>query len=167
MCFLLCSCSSGCSFHPVFYPLSDKTVFNTDLKKNIYIQILESFKTFVIKISKEKPKIAKLLKKLGYNPFKKQIILLTKTLYGLKQSLKEWQLKLKTLLNELDFKPLVSNSAVFYNPDNGIFIMAFVDDYLLIGPNINEINTVKKKIVKEYIIEDRGPTAYFLRIQII
>ncbi len=91
----------------------------------------------------------------------------TKTLYDLKQSPKKWQLKLKTLLGELGFKPLVSDSAVFYNPNNDIFIMTFVDDYLFIGPNINEINAVKRKIAKEYIIEDRGPATYFLGVQII
>ncbi len=73
------------------------------------MQIPEGFKTFAIKISKEKPKIAKLFKKLGYNPSEKQIISLIKVLYGLKQSPKEWQLKFKTFLNKLDFKPLVSD----------------------------------------------------------
>ncbi len=71
------------------------------------------------------------------------------------------------LLNELDFKPLVSDSIIFYNLDNGIFIMMFVDDCLFIGFNINEINTIKRKIVKKYIIKDRGPVVYFLRVQII
>jgi len=93
--------------------------------------------------------------------------LFTKALYSLKQSSKEWQFKLKTLLNELGFKPLISNSAVFYNLDNGIFIVTFVDDYLFISPNISEINTVKRKIAKKYIIKDRNPAAYFLRVQII
>ncbi len=37
------------------------------------MQILEDFEAFVAKISKKKPKIAKLLKKLGYNPFEKQV----------------------------------------------------------------------------------------------
>ena len=85
----------------------------------------------------------------------------------MKQSLKKWQLKFKTLLNELGFKPLVSNSTVFYNPKNGIFIMTFIDDCLLIDPKLSEINVVKKKIAKEYVIKDRGPTAYFLGVQII
>ncbi len=88
-------------------------------------------------------------------------------LYGLKQSPKEWQFKFKTFLGELGFKPLVSDSAVFYNPDNGIFIVTFVNDYLFIGPNINKINVVKRKIAKEYVIKDRGPAAYFLGVQII
>jgi len=42
--------------------------------------------------------------------------------------------------------------------------MTFVDDCLFIGFNINEINAVKRKITKEYAIEDRGPAAYFLEV---
>ncbi len=68
------------------------------------------------------------------------------------------------LLSELGFKPLVSDFTIFYNPDNGIFIVMFVDDYLLIGPNISEINVVKRKIAKEYIIKDRSPVIYFLKV---
>ncbi len=140
---------------------------NTDLKEDIYMQIPEGFKAFTVKISKEKPKIAKLFKKLGYNLFERQIILFIKALYNLKQSLREWQFKFKTFLSELGFKPLVSDSAVFYNLDNGIFIVTFIDDCLFIGLNISEINVVKRKIAKEYIIEDRGPAIYFLGVQII
>src|SRR6266699_1365425 len=130
------------------------------------MQIPEGFEAFAIKISKEKPKIAKLFKKLGYNPSEKQIILFAKTLYGLKQSLRKWQLKLKTLLDELGFKPLISNSTVFYNPKNGIFIIMFINDYLLINPKLNKINAIERKIAKEYAIEDRNPNAYFLKVQI-
>jgi len=93
--------------------------------------------------------------------------LLSKALYGLKQSFREWQLKLKTLLGKLGFKLLVLDSAVFYNPESGIFIVTFINDCLLIGPKLSEINTVKRKIAKEYVIEDRGLAAYFLGVQII
>ncbi len=44
---------------------------NTDLKEDIYMQILEGFEVFTAKISKEKPKIARLFKKLSYNPSEK------------------------------------------------------------------------------------------------
>ncbi len=64
----------------------------------------------------------------------------------------------------MGFKFLVSDSTVFYNPDNGIFIVTFIDDCLFIGFNINEINVVKRKIAKEYAIEDRGPAIYFLEV---
>ncbi len=144
-----------------------RAFINTDFKEDIYIQITEGFEAFAVKISKERFKIARFFKKLGYNPFKKQIILFAKMLYGLKQSLEERQLKFKTFLSELSFKTLVLDSIVFYNPDNSIFIMTFVDDCLFIGPNISEINVIKRKIAKEYIIKDRGPAAYFFRVQII
>ena len=144
-----------------------RAFLNTDLKEDIYIQIPRGFKAFTTKSFKKKPKIARLFKKLDYNLFEKQIILFVKVLYGLKQSLRKWQLKFKILLNELSFKPLVSDSAVFYNPNNSIFIMTFINDYLFIGPNINKINVIKRKIAKEYIINDRGPVVYFLKVQII
>ncbi len=41
--------------------------------------------------------------------------------------------------------------------------MIFIDNCLLIGSKFSEINTVKKKIVKKYIIEDRSLVAYFLK----
>ncbi len=141
-----------------------KAFLNIDLKEDIYIQILEGFKTFTAKIIKEKPKIVKLFKKLGYNPFKKQIILFAKTLYGLKQSSKKWQLKLKTLFGEHGFEPLISDFTVFYNLYYGIFIVTFIDDCLFIGPRFNEINIVKRKIAKEYVIEDRVSAEYFLEV---
>jgi len=90
--------------------------------------------------------------------------LLVKVLYGLKQSFREWQLKLKTFLNKLSFKPLISDFAIFYNLNNGIFIITFIDDCLFINFNINKINAVKKKIIKEYVIEDRGSATYFFRV---
>ncbi len=62
------------------------------------MQIPKGFEAFAAKISKEKPKIARLFKKLSYNPSEKQIILFAKALYGLKQSLREWQFKLYGLL---------------------------------------------------------------------
>ena len=67
----------------------------------------------------------------------------------------------------MGFKLLVLDFAVFYNPENGIFIVTFVDDCLLIGPKFSEINAIKRKIAKEYVIEDRGPVVYFLGVQII
>ncbi len=67
-------------------------------------------------------------------------------------------------LSELSFKLLVSDSTVFYSLDNGIFIMMFVNNCLFIGFNINEINIIKRKITKEYIIKDRSPVVYFFGV---
>ncbi|KAK2072781.1 hypothetical protein P8C59_007116 [Phyllachora maydis] len=111
--------------------------------------------------------IYKLLLKYGYNPSTPNIIKLSKALYGLKQSPREWQDKLKILLKSLGYLPLISDPGVFYNAKTCYFIVTYVDDCLFIGPNIGYITDLKKRLNKVYAIEDLGPAAYFLGVQII
>ncbi|KAK2073475.1 hypothetical protein P8C59_007760 [Phyllachora maydis] len=111
--------------------------------------------------------IYKLLLKYGYNPSTPNIIKLSKALYGLKQSPREWQDKLKILLKSLDYLPLISDLGVFYNAKTCHFIVTYIDDCLFIGPNIGYITDLKKRLNKVYTIEDLGPAAYFLGVQII
>ncbi|KAK2073075.1 hypothetical protein P8C59_007384 [Phyllachora maydis] len=82
--------------------------------------------------------IYKLLLKYSYNPSTPNIIKLSKALYG-----------------------------VFYNTKTCHFIVTYIDDYLFIGPNIGYITDLKKRLNKVYAIEDLGPAAYFLGMQII
>ncbi|KAK2074008.1 hypothetical protein P8C59_008245 [Phyllachora maydis] len=111
--------------------------------------------------------IYKLLLKYGYNPSTPNIIKLSKALYSLKQSPREWQDKLKILLKSLGYLPLISDLGVFYNAKTCHFIVTYIDDCLFIGPNIGYITDLKKRLNKVYAIEDLGSTAYFLGVQII
>ncbi|KAK2067491.1 hypothetical protein P8C59_001229 [Phyllachora maydis] len=111
--------------------------------------------------------IYKLLLKYGYNPSTPNIIKLSKALYSLKQSPREWQDKLKILLKSLGYLPLISDPGVFYNAKTCYFIVTYVDNCLFIGPNIGYITDLKKRLNKVYAIEDLGPAAYFLGMQII
>ncbi|KAK2067193.1 hypothetical protein P8C59_000952 [Phyllachora maydis] len=111
--------------------------------------------------------IYKLLLKYGYNPFTPNIIKLSKALYSLKQSPREWRDKLKILLESLGYLPLISDPGVFYNAKTCYFIVTYIHDCLFIGPNIGYITDLKKRLNKVYAIEDLGPAAYFLGVQII
>ncbi|KAK2073806.1 hypothetical protein P8C59_008055 [Phyllachora maydis] len=111
--------------------------------------------------------IYKLLLKYSYNPSTPNIIKLSKALYSLKQSPREWQDKLKILLKSLGYLPLISDLGVFYNAKTCHFIVTYVDNCLFIGPNIGYITDLKKRLNKVYAIEDLGPAAYFLGVQII
>ncbi|KAK2067509.1 hypothetical protein P8C59_001246 [Phyllachora maydis] len=106
--------------------------------------------------------IHKFLLKYGYNPSTPNIIKLSKALYSLKQSPREWQDKLKILLKSLGYLPLISDPGVFYNAKTCHFIVTYIDDCLFIGPNIGYITDLKKRLNKVYAIEDLGPAAYFL-----
>ncbi|KAK2075424.1 hypothetical protein P8C59_009553 [Phyllachora maydis] len=106
--------------------------------------------------------IYKLLLKYGYNPSTSNIIKLSKALYSLKQSPREWQDKLKILLKSLGYLPIISDPGVFYNAKTCHFIVTYVDNCLSIGPDIGYITDLKKRLNKVYTIEDLGPAAYFL-----
>ncbi|KAK2074270.1 hypothetical protein P8C59_008491 [Phyllachora maydis] len=133
------------------------------LREEIYIEIPKG----LLDLAASNKAIYKLLLKYGYNPSTPNIIKLSKALYGLKQSPREWQDKLKILLKSLGYLPLISDPGVFYNAKTCHFIVTYKDNYLFIGPNIGYITDLKKRLNKVYAIEDLGPAAYFLGVQII
>ncbi|KAK2067960.1 hypothetical protein P8C59_001659 [Phyllachora maydis] len=106
--------------------------------------------------------IRSLLLKYGYSPSTPNIIKLSKALYSLKQSPREWQDELEILLKSLGYLPLILDPGVFYNAKTCHFIVTYVDNCLFIGPNIGYITDLKKRLNKVYTIEDLGPAAYFL-----
>jgi hypothetical protein len=136
---------------------------NGELEETNYMEIPDGFIDFASRASKS---TKALLKQQGYRPQEDQVILLSKALYGLKQSPRLWQNNLSNLLRKEGFEPLVSDSAIFYNPTTRIFIVTYVDDCLLIGPDIKQIQAYKRRFNKVFAIEDRGPAAFFLGVQI-
>ncbi|KAK2075432.1 hypothetical protein P8C59_009561 [Phyllachora maydis] len=136
---------------------------NSALREEIYMEIPEG----LLDLAASNKAIYKLLLKYGYNPSTPNIIKLSQALYGLKQSPREWQDKLKILLKSLGYLPLISDPGVFYDAKTCHFIVTYVDDCLFIGPNIGYITDLKKRLNKVYAIEDLGPAAYFLGVQII
>ena len=114
---------------------------NNDLKKDIYSGIPPEW----IKLAAKDQKFTNLAAKYGYNinSAEGQIIHLKKALYGLKQSPRVWQTKLQDLLKDLGYQPLASDSAVYINPKERLFINTFVDDFIIIGPNVKNIRALK------------------------
>ena len=108
-----------------------------------------------------------ILKAYGFKAGQEQVIRLKKSLYGLKQSPRVWQKAVVKLLSKQGYKPLIADSAVYYNLSTGIFLVTYVDDCLLIGPDLQAINALKKAIGKVYPIDDLGPAAYYLGVRII
>ena len=99
----------------------------------------------LIKLTAKDPKFTNLAAKCGFNinSAEGQIIHLKKALYGLKQSPRVWQTKLQDLLKDLGYQPLTSDSAVYINPKEKLFIITFVDNCIIISPNKKNIKALK------------------------
>ncbi|KAK2073997.1 hypothetical protein P8C59_008234 [Phyllachora maydis] len=113
-------------------------------REEIYIEIPKG----LLDLAASNKAIYKLLLKYSYNPSTPNIIKLSKALYSLKQSPREWQDKLKILLKSLGYLPLISDPGVFYNAKTCHFIVTYIDDCLFIGPDIGYITDLKKQLNK-------------------
>jgi hypothetical protein len=97
------------------------------------------------------------------------VSLLLRALYSLKQSLHLWQEKLYKELEKLGYKPIEADHCIYTTNAGlqGIIIITYVNDFLLIGPNIQEIKALKAQLSKVFLIKDLSPYSMFLRVQLI
>lgn len=126
----------------------DTAFLNGDLQEEIYIQQPEGF----VVSGKEH-----------------MVLKLNKTLYGLKQSPREWNRKLNNFLLKIGFKRLYTDHGVYiYNKMKCIIILAlYVDDLVIIGNDKESIIKLKQIISKNFKIKDLGPLKYIVGIEII
>ncbi|KAK2072150.1 hypothetical protein P8C59_006522 [Phyllachora maydis] len=94
---------------------STRAFLNSALKEEIYMEIPKG----LLDLAASNKAIYKLLLKYGYNPSTPNIIKLSKALYSLKQSPREWQDKLEILLKSLGYLPLISDPGVYAIEDLG------------------------------------------------
>ena len=83
------------------------------------------------------------------------VCLLHKTLYGLKQSPRQWNEKFIAIMKELGFTPITADSSVFVRP-GGMIVACYVDDLLILDAKVENINEFKAKIMKTYKMKDLG-----------
>jgi len=92
-----------------------------------------------------------------------QVCKLTKSLYGLKQSSKQWFSKLTTALISKDYKQSLSDPSLFIKNYKGSFtsLLIYVDDLVLAGNDLEEITAIKSFLNKKFNIKDLGYLNFF------
>jgi len=89
---------------------------------------------------------------------------LNKALYGLKQSPRIWYNTLAAFLMELGFSPLAADLGVFSK--GNVYIAIYVDDILIAGPDLDEINQLKAWLTKRFEMTDLGEISFYLGMEI-
>ena len=56
---------------------------------------------------------------------------------------------------------------MYINPKERLFIITFVDDCIIIGPDKKNIKALKAQLGLKYAIENQGPAFYFLGMEIL
>lgn len=96
-----------------------------------------------------------------------KVCLLNKSLYGLKQSGRQWYKKLDLKLKELNSKPLNADACVYFLENKGelTLLVIYVDDLILASNNLKRLSMLKKSLVDCFEMKDLGPFPYCLRIE--
>ncbi|KAG7533289.1 Integrase catalytic core [Arabidopsis thaliana x Arabidopsis arenosa] len=99
-----------------------------------------------------------------------EVCLLKKSLYGLKQSPREWNQKFDEFMKSQGFHRSVNNPCVYHKGstiDDQIFLLLYVDDMLVAAKDLEKIKILKKSLNKEFEMKDLGPATRILGMDII
>jgi transposase InsO family protein len=104
----------------------------------------------------------------GYDDGSGRVCLLVKTLYGLKQSGREWNRELDTKLKEFGFHPLRSDPCAYVrrNGKDLEIITVWVDDLLLFATSNDLLEKMKKELQSKWTVTDMGEPAKIIGIEI-
>ena len=91
---------------------------------------------------------------------------LLKALYGLKQAPCKWYLTFILYLINLGYKHLENDHYIFGHK-NSIIIAIVVDDLLLLGLYLAEINSLKKQLGNRFCMRDMGLSSWYLGMEVI
>jgi hypothetical protein len=93
---------------------------------------------------------------------------LHKSLYGLKQASRQWFIKLSGALKAAGFHQSLSDYSLFVQSHHGNFLalLIYVDDVILAGNNLQDIENTKLFLSKQFKLKDLGQLKYFLGIEV-
>lgn len=90
---------------------------------------------------------------------------LKKSLYGLKQSPRCWNIALDTQLREMGFTQSKADPCIYLSDKEALHIGVYVDDILLTG-DLSRIQEVKHQLGEQFEVKDLGKLNYFLGINV-
>ncbi len=95
------------------------------------------------------------------------VLLLQRPLYGLKQSGREWYIEACRGLKTLGFQPLYSDPSVFTSLEQPIIIGLYVDDMVVLGPELQAVQRVVQGIQALWEIKDLGDIQHVLGLTVL
>lgn len=96
------------------------------------------------------------------------VLRLRKTLYGLRQSPRCFNRSLDKFLKEEGLTPTKTDPCLYWRVRNGTLLLLalHVDDQLIAGSSLNELEDFKKRLNDKFECKDAGPVSYFLGVTV-
>ena len=93
---------------------------------------------------------------------------LLKSIYGLKQSSRQWYLRFHETVRSNHFEMMDKDHCVYVKRSNNKFVILtlYVDDKLLVGNNMEYLLTIKEWLSFNFQMNDMGGASYILGVKI-
>src|SRR5579859_352070 len=96
----------------------------------------------------------------------KMVCKLLRSLYGLKQASRVWNIQLHEFLIKIGFKRSNADTCLYINTELGIVITIWVDDILIAGKSKQNIAKVKGQLAGAFRMKDLGQLNHFLGMRV-
>lgn len=96
----------------------------------------------------------------GYEQDKDKVCLLNRSLYGLKQSPRQWNKRFTLFIKSLDLQESENDKCVFFKHTPLLILSIYVDDGLLLGEDEESINDIISKMKNEFEIHEVSVSSY-------
>jgi transposase InsO family protein len=98
---------------------------------------------------------------------KKELVCkLMRSLYGLKQASRVWNLQLHEYLVKIGFERSSADTCLYVNHQIGVIIAIWVDDLVIAGKDSRNIAKVKKQLAGAFKMKDLGELTHFLGMRV-
>ncbi|CAI7869734.1 unnamed protein product [Closterium sp. NIES-54] len=104
----------------------------------------------------------------GFDDGSGRVLRLKKTLYGLKQTPRQWYLKLRGVLEESGFTPSTADHSLFMlgEGEQRSFMVVYVDDILIFSPSSDLVKEVMLKVQDKFKCKALGDVSFYLGLHI-
>jgi len=149
------------TFASVVKPMSYKALFAIAASLDLEIEQMDVKTAFLYGLLNEDVYVHQAE---GFEDGSNRVYKLNKALYGLKQAPRVWYHTLSTFLCAQGFHAIDADSSVFSN--GLLFVAVYVDDLLIVGPKMKEINNLKTALTTKFSMTNLGPVAYYLGMSV-
>lgn len=133
-----------------------------ELFEHVYMQIPTGYTTLHSRVSVD-PTCSTSLK-----PVSNRVCKLRKSLYGLKQTPRQWFAKLSSVVKDYGFTQSKTDYSLFIKNTTHslVVILVYVEDLLIAGNDTQVISHVKQYLSSAFHMKDLGALRYFLGIEV-
>ena len=91
---------------------------------------------------------------------------LKKSIYGLKQSPRCWNVTLHSRLTEIGFTQSKSDPCIYHANDGKEILAVYVDDIIIAAKDGKRMEKIKQAIAEKFSVKDMGKLKYFLGVSV-